>query len=202
MDVDVYDPAGRSLSRGPGELVCRPPFPSQPLGFLDDPGDARFRETYFGRFPGAWCQGDWAEWTGHGGIVIHGRSDATLNVHGVRIGTAEIYRELERFEEVVEAVAVECGSGATAGIALFVRLREAQDLDDELRARVRRALHERRSPRHVPRHIVQVADLPRTRSGKVSELAVRDALRGRTPPNLDSLANPRSLDALQGLELG
>jgi len=201
MNLDVLDAQGESLRGAPGELICRPPFVGMPLGFLDDPDDARFRRAYFERIPGVWCHGDWAEFTRHGGVVIHGRSDATLNVHGVRIGTAEIYGELERFDEVLEAVAVECGGEQDAGIALFLRLRAGTTLDDALRARIVSALRRNRSPRHVPRHMRQVEDLPRTRSGKTSELAVRSALRGERPANVEALANPECLEAFRELDL-
>jgi len=201
MDVDVVDAEGKSVRGRAGELVCRPPFPSMPLGFWDDPDDARYRRAYFERFPGLWHHGDWARWTEHGGIEILGRSDATLNVHGVRIGTAEIYRELEAFPELREAVAVECARPGCEGIAVLVVLRPGAVLDDGLRARIRTRLRERMSPRHVPRHLVAVPDLPRTRSNKLSETAVRDALHGRDSGNAGALANPQALEALRGLEL-
>jgi len=202
MDVDVVDPEGRPVRDGPGELVCRPPFPPMPLRFWNDPGDAAYRRAYFERFPGLWHHGDWARWTEHGGMEILGRSDATLNVHGVRIGTAEIYREIGAFEEVREAVAVECARPGCEGIAVLVVLRPGAELDEALRMRIRTRLRERMSPRHVPRHLVAVADLPRTKSGKLSEKAVREVLHGRDPGNLQALANPEALEALRALELG
>jgi acetoacetyl-CoA synthetase len=201
MDVDVLDAEGRSVRGAPGELVCRPPFPSMPLAFHDDPGDARYRRAYFERYPGVWRHGDWAEWTAHGGLVVHGRSDATLNANGVRIGTAELYGELERFPEVLEACAVEHHRGDDEGIALLVRLAPGATDAEELFARIRAALRANRSPRHVPRWITAVDDLPRTKSGKLSELAVRDALRGRTPENRLARANPECLDALARVDL-
>ncbi len=196
MDVDVYDEHGAPVRGAPGELVCRPPFPSMPLCFWNDAGHERYRQAYFERFPGTWRHGDWAEWSAHGGLIVHGRSDATLNVNGVRIGTAEIYRELERFPEVLEACAVEHRREDAEGIALLLRLADGTELDAELRARLCAALRANRSPRHVPRWIAVVAELPRTRNGKLSELAARASLRGQTPRNLLALANPECLAAL------
>ncbi|HEX6884986.1 MAG TPA: acetoacetate--CoA ligase [Planctomycetota bacterium] len=201
MDVDVLGAAGEPLAREPGELVCRPPFPSMPLGFWNDPGDAAYRRAYFERFPGLWHHGDWARRTEHGGIVILGRSDATLNVNGVRIGSAEITREVAALAEVQEAVAVEVTTGGREGIALVVQLAPGVALGPELAARIRARLRERQSPRHVPRHLLAVPDLPRTRSGKLSESAVRAVLNGREPDNRQALANPEVLAHLGGLEL-
>jgi acetoacetyl-CoA synthetase len=199
MDIDVVDEEGRTCPPGVrGELVCRSPFPSIPLGFEDDPDDERFRATYFERFPGAWHQGDFAEWTEHGGIVIHGRSDATLNAGGVRIGTAEIYRPVERLHEVVESLAIGQEWEGDTRIVLFVRLAPGVTLDDDLRARIRSAVRTAASPRHVPARILAVPDLPRTRSNKLAELAVREAVHGRPVGNLEALANPEALDHVRG----
>ncbi|MBL8861086.1 MAG: acetoacetate--CoA ligase [Planctomycetes bacterium] len=200
MDVDVFDADGRPLARGPGELVCRPPFPSMPLRFHADEGDARYRAAYFERFEGVWCHGDWAEWTEHGGLIVHGRSDATLNVRGVRIGTAEVYREVLAFPEVLEAAAVELRAGEREEIALFVRLAPGAVLDDALRERIRSRLRANQSPRHAPGLIEAVVDLPRTKSGKQSEIAVREALHGRPVPNVAALANPECLAAIAALK--
>mgnify|MGYP001450000276 CR=1 FL=1 len=193
MDVDVVDDKGRSLERGAGELVCRPPFPSMPLGFWGDTNDAAYRRAYFERFPGLWHHGDWVERTPHGGFVIRGRSDATLNVHGVRIGTAEIYSSVEHVEGVLESLAVESTLAGRDGLVLFVRLRQGLELDDALRQRINAELRTRMSPRHVPRFVFAAPDLPRTRSGKLSELAVREVLHGREPRNVEALANPECL---------
>jgi acetoacetyl-CoA synthetase len=194
MDVDVVDEAGRSVADRPGELVCRSPFPSMPLGFWNDPDRARYRAAYFERFPGWWHHGDWIERTSHGGFVIHGRSDATLNPGGVRIGTAEIYRQLEALPEIAEALAVGQVWQGDERIVLFVRLAGSAGLDDELRRRIVERLRTQASPRHVPARIIAVADLPRTRSGKLVELAVRDVLHGRPVSNREALANPEALD--------
>ena len=197
MAVDVWDDAGQPLRGAAGELVCTRPFPSMPVMFWNDPDGAKYRAAYFEHFPGTWRHGDWAELTAHEGLVIHGRSDATLNPGGVRIGTAEIYREVEQLPEVVESVVV--GQDITTDgdkdvrIVLFVRLREGLVLDDALREKIRRAIRARTSPHHVPKVIVQVADIPRTISNKISEIAVRDVIHGRVVKNTEALANPGSL---------
>ena len=198
MAVEVWDDAGRPLPPGsPGELVCTRPFPSMPVAFWDDPEGAKYRAAYFEHFAGVWRHGDWAERTARGGLVIHGRSDATLNPGGVRIGTAEIYREVEAFDEVVESVVVEqrvgAGAAADSRLVLFVRLRPGVALDDALAERIRGRIRRNASPHHVPRRIVAVADIPRTISNKISELAVREAIHGRPVKNADALANPESL---------
>lgn len=204
MDVAVLDDDGRPCAPGvDGELVCRPTFPSVPLGFWGDDDGSRFRSAYFERFPGWWTQGDFATWTSAGGMIIHGRSDATLNAGGVRIGTAEIYRVVERLDEIVECVAVGQQWDDDTRIVLLVRTAEGVDLDDELRTRIRTEIRTSCSPRHVPAVIARVDDLPRTRSNKLSELAVRDALNGRPVRNTEALANPEVLDRLRVLpELG
>jgi acetoacetyl-CoA synthetase len=199
MDVDVFDEKGRALASGAGELVCRPPFLSMPLGLWNDPGDEAFRRAYFERFPGVWRHGDWIERTQHGGFVIRGRSDATLNVHGVRIGTAEIYATVERIDGVLEALAVESTLKGRDGLVLFVRLRSGVELDDALRRRIVDDLKQRMSPRHAPRFLFAAPDFPRTRSGKLSELAVREVLHGGAPRNIEALANPESLAFFQHL---
>ncbi len=194
MAVDVFDVDGRSLKNGKGELVCKRPFPSMPLGFWHDPDGSRYRAAYFERFPDVWCHGDFAEWTRHGGIVIHGRSDATLNPGGVRIGTAEIYRQVEQVPEVVEALAVGQDWRGDVRIVLFVRLADGAELDDDLVARIKARIRVGATPRHVPALVVAVADIPRTKSGKIVELAVREVVHGRPVKNVDALANPESLD--------
>ena len=203
MAVEVWDERGTPRREGAGELVCTAPFPSMPVAFWNDPDGAKYRGAYFDHFPGVWRHGDWAELTAHDGLVIHGRSDATLNPGGVRIGTAELYREVERFDEVVECLAVEqvLGAGARADtrIVLFVRLRPGHTLDDALRDRLRRDIRAHLSPHHVPGKIVQVADIPRTISNKISELAVREAIHGREVRNVDALANPQSLALFRDL---
>jgi acetoacetyl-CoA synthetase len=200
MAVDVFDDAGRPLAQGKGELVCTRPFPSMPTGFWNDPDGARYRTAYFARFPGVWCHGDYAEWTAHGGMRIHGRSDAVLNPGGVRIGTAEIYRQVEQLDEVVESLAIGQDWQGDVRVVLFVRLRDGEVLDDALRARIRERVKAGASPRHVPARIVQVPDIPRTRSGKIVELAVRDVVHGRPIGNREALANPEALAHFAGRE--
>jgi len=203
MAVDVYDDSGRPVREAPGELVCTRPFPSMPVAFWNDPTGALYRAAYFEQIPGVWRHGDWAEITAHDGLVIHGRSDATLNPGGVRIGTAEIYRQVEQIPEVVESLVVEQTIGEAAGtdsrVVLFVRLREGVSLTDTLQAAIRTRIREHTSPHHVPRVIVAVSDIPRTISGKITELAVREVIHGRPVKNVDALANPAALDLFRDL---
>jgi len=193
MAVDVFDDDGQPVREGAGELVCTQPFPSMPVGFWQDDGGARYRTAYFERFPGVWHHGDFVEWTPNGGMIIHGRSDATLNPGGVRIGTAEIYRQVEQLEEVVESIVIGQPWQDDVRVVLFVRLREGLSLDDALCARIKQRIRANTTPRHVPAVIVQVADIPRTRSGKIVELAVRDVVAGRNVKNREALANPEAL---------
>ncbi len=195
MKVEVFDDEGRALPPGQkGELVCTAPFPTMPLGFWNDPGDARYKATYFERFPGVWHHGDWCEITEHGGIVIHGRSDAVLNPGGVRIGTAEIYRQVERLDEVVESIVIGQDWKSDVRVVLFVRLRDARKLDDALVKRIKDAIRANTTPRHVPAIVLQVADIPRTRSNKIVELAVRAVVHGQPVKNVEALANPEALE--------
>jgi acetoacetyl-CoA synthetase len=202
-DVDVYDDAGMSL-RGEagvtGELVCRNALPSMPIAFLNDATGDRYDAAYFARFPGVWSHGDFALWTEHDGMMILGRSDATLNAGGVRIGTSEIYRQVEAFDEVLESLAIGQAFDNDTRVVLFVRLAADHHLDDLLRARIVKRLREQCSPRHVPAKIVEVPDLPRTRSGKLAELAVADVVHGRTVRNTEALANPECLGLFTDLE--
>ena len=203
MCIDTFDDHGAPVRGAPGELVCTRPFPSMPVAFWNDPDGAKYRAAYFDSWPGVWRHGDWAEWTAHNGLVITGRSDATLNPGGVRIGTAELYRQVEQLPEVVESLVVgqEVGDARERDvrIVLFVRLREGVVLDDALRERIRRHIRANTSPHHVPRVIVQVADIPRTISGKITELAVRDVIHGRPVKNTDALANPAALELFRDL---
>jgi len=199
MDVAVYNDDGQSMVDELGELVCLKPFPSMPVGFWNDANGDRYRATYFERFPGVWCHGDWAALTENEGVIIQGRSDATLNPGGVRIGTAEIYSQVEQFDEVEEAIAVEQDWEGDARIILFVRLREGHSLDKALIDQIRRRIRTNLSPRHVPAKIVAVEDIPRTKSGKITELAVRDVIHGRAVHNTEALENPVALDNFRGL---
>ncbi|HET7457892.1 MAG TPA: acetoacetate--CoA ligase [Gemmatimonadaceae bacterium] len=200
MAVDVWDEEGRPVRGQAGELVCTAPFPSMPVAFWNDPDGAKYRAAYFEHFPGVWRHGDWAELTAHDGMIIHGRSDATLNPGGVRIGTAEIYRQVEQIPEVVESLAVEqTVAEGDSRVVLFVRLRDGGTIDETLRDAIRRRIREHTSPHHVPRRIVAVADIPRTISGKISELAVREVIHGRPVKNTDALANPEALELYRDL---
>ena len=197
MAVDVWDDAGRPLRGEKGELVCTKPFPVMPIGFWGDADGAKYHAAYFDRFPNVWCHGDFCEITEHGGLVIHGRSDATLNPGGVRIGTAEIYRQVERLEEVVESLVIGQDwppqNPNDVRVVLFVKLREGLTLDDTLVARIKQTIRDNTTPRHVPAKVLQVADIPRTKSGKIVELAVRNVVHGRPVKNLEALANPEAL---------
>ncbi len=199
MAVDVYDDEARPLRAEKGELVCTRPFPSMPVMFWNDENGEKYHNAYFARFPNIWCHGDFAEWTRHRGIIIHGRSDATLNPGGVRIGTAEIYAQVERIAEVVEALAIGQEWDNDVRIVLFVRLREGAKLDEALITRIKQQVRQGASPRHVPAKIVAVADIPRTKSGKITELAVRDVVHGRVVKNKEALANPEALDLYEDL---
>jgi acetoacetyl-CoA synthetase len=204
MKVEVYDEAGHSVVGQQGELVCSAPFPSLPIYFWNDPGGAKYQSAYFEFYPNVWRHGDWAERTQHGGLVIYGRSDATLNPGGIRIGTAEIYRQVEQLPEVVESLVIgqQLGDGVSEDvrIVLFVRLAEGLVLTSELAERIRSTIRKNASPHHVPKKILQVADIPRTISGKITELAVRDIVHGRPVKNRDALANPEALDLFRDLE--
>ena len=199
MSVAIWNDEGEPVLGEKGELVCTAPFPSCPIGFWNDPDGSRFHSAYFDRFPGVWAHGDYGEITASGGFVIHGRSDAVLNPGGVRIGTAEIYRQVERVEAVVESIVIGQEWGDDVRVVLFVVLREGLTLDDGLRDEIRRIIRENTTPRHVPAKIIQVSDIPRTISGKIVELAVRNAVHGREVKNTDALANPEALELYRDL---
>ena len=201
MSVEVWDDDGKPVPVGEkGELVCTRPFPSMPVGFWNDAGDAKYRAAYFERFPGVWHHGDYIALTEHDGIVVYGRSDAVLNPGGVRIGTAEIYRQVEKIDEVLEAICVGQEWEGDVRVVLFVRLREGTTLDDALTNRIRAEIRANATPRHVPAKIIAIADIPRTVSGKIVELAVRNVIHGREVKNTDALANPEALELYKGLE--
>jgi acetoacetyl-CoA synthetase len=193
MAVEIWNDAGAPVRGEKGELVCTRPFPSCPIGFWNDADGARFRAAYFDRWPGVWAHGDYGELTAHDGFVIHGRSDAVLNPGGVRIGTAEIYRQVERIPEVLESIVIGQHWADDVRVVLFVVLREGCELDEDLCARIRRMIRDNTTPRHVPAKIVRVADIPRTISGKIVELAVRNVVHGEAVKNTDALANPEAL---------
>ena len=200
MAVDVWSEEGKPIREEKGELVCVKPFPSMPVMFWNDADGRKYHSAYFERFPNVWCHGDFAEWTRHGGLIIHGRSDATLNPGGVRIGTAEIYAQVEQIPEVMEAIAVGQDWDNDVRVVLFVRCAEGVSLDDALRDKIRVKIRTGASPRHVPAKIVQVADIPRTKSGKITELAVRNVIHGQPVKNTEALANPEALDYYRDLK--
>jgi acetoacetyl-CoA synthetase len=197
MRVEIFDARGKPVIEEPGELVCTNPFPSMPVAFWNDPDGSKYRAAYFDVYPNVWRHGDWAEITKHRGMIIYGRSDATLNPGGVRIGTAEIYRQVEQLPEIIESIVIgqdiDSSAGTDVRIVLFVRLPEGEILDDALREKIRAQIRNNASPHHVPKKIIQVADIPRTISGKITELAVRDVVHGRPVKNADALANPQAL---------
>ncbi|WGL63390.1 acetoacetate--CoA ligase [Pseudomonas sp. CW003PS] len=199
MDVQVWDEDSHPLSSGKGELVCTRHFPSMPVGFWNDADGEKFRAAYFASFPGVWAHGDYAEQTAHGGLVIHGRSDAVLNPGGVRIGSAEIYRQVEKVPQVLESIVIGQDWQGDVRVVLFVRLRDGVTLDDSLREEICQAIRTNTTPRHVPAKILQVADIPRTFSGKIVELAVRNVIHGQPVKNTDALANPQALALYRNL---
>ncbi|WP_142588310.1 acetoacetate--CoA ligase [Pseudorhizobium halotolerans] len=199
LAVDVWNDNGQPVRGEKGELVCTRPFPSMPIRFWNDPEGEKYRAAYFDRFENVWCHGDFAEWTEHGGIIIHGRSDATLNPGGVRIGTAEIYNQVEQLPEIAEAICIGQDWDGDVRVVLFVRLAPGAVLDDELVKAIRNQIRTGASPRHVPAKVIAVADIPRTKSGKIVELAVRDVVHGRAVKNKEALANPEALDLFADL---
>ena len=199
MAVDVWDDEGRPVRREKGELVCTKAFPSMPVGFWNDPSGEKYHAAYFDRFDNVWCHGDFAEWTEHDGMIIYGRSDATLNPGGVRIGTAEIYNQVEQLPEVVEAICIGQDWDDDVRVVLFVRLTSNAVLDEDLEKKIRTKIRTGASPRHVPAKIIAVSDIPRTKSGKITELAVRDVVHGRQVKNREALANPEALELFRGL---
>jgi len=199
MRVEVFDDRGRPVIQQKGELVCTAPFPSMPVGFWNDPGEKKYRAAYFKRFQGVWCHGDYVELTEHDGLIIYGRSDAVLNPGGVRIGTAEIYQQAEQIEGVVECLVIGQQWHGDVRVILFVRLRDGLMLDESLSKIIKNQIRRNTTPRHVPAKVIQVADIPRTKSGKIVELAVRDVVHGEPVKNKEALANPEALELFKDL---
>ncbi|WP_153133321.1 acetoacetate--CoA ligase [Dechloromonas hortensis] len=202
MAVDVFDDEGRPVRQEKGELVCTRPFPVMPVGFWNDPDGRKYHAAYFERFANIWCHGDFSELTAHDGVIIYGRSDATLNPGGVRIGTAEIYRQVEQLPEVLESLVIgqawPPGKEDDVRVVLFVRLQEGQVLDPSLTERIKQQIRDNTTPRHVPAKVVQVQDIPRTKSGKIVELAVRNVVQAQPVKNVEALANPEALEYFRG----
>ena len=201
MAVDVFDDEGRPMPAGEkGELVCTKPFPTMPLGFWNDPDGSKYHAAYYEKFPNVWRHGDWCEKTAHGGFVIYGRSDAVLNPGGVRIGTAEIYRQVEKLDEVVESIVIGQDWEGDVRVVLFVRLRPGKSLDPGLVKRIKDTIRANTTSRHVPAVILEVADIPRTKSNKIVELAVRAVVHGQAVKNVEALANPEALEHFRNRE--
>lgn len=199
MAVEIFNDEGQPVVGEHGELVCVKPFPAVPVCFWNDPDNARYEAAYFERFPGIWAHGDFAELTPDGGLVIHGRSDAVLNPGGVRIGTAEIYRQVEKLDEVLESIAIGQNWDDDVRVVLFVVLKQGVVLDDALITKIRTTVRQNTTPRHVPAKIVAVPEIPRTKSGKIVELAVRAVVHGENVKNTEALANPEALAHYQDL---
>ena len=200
MAVEIWNESGERVIEERGELVCTQPFPTVPLYFWNDPDGTAFEAAYFDKFPDVWCQGDFALETRHGGYLIMGRSDAVLNPGGVRIGTAEIYQQVEQLDAVLEAVAIGQEWDGDVRVVLFVVLRQGLALTDALTHEIKTRIRTGATPRHVPQVVLAVADIPRTRSGKITELAVSDIVHGREVKNVEALANPEALECFRDLD--
>ena len=200
MAVDVYDENGQSLQGEKGELVCKSPFPSMPIGFWNDPDHKQYYATYFEKYQGVWWHGDYVELTESGGMIIYGRSDAVLNPGGIRIGTAEIYRQVEQIDEVLESLVVGHEHNGDCRIILFIILRNGVTLSDQLKMKIKQQIKQNASPHHVPKEILQVTDIPRTKSGKIAELAVRNLIHGLPVKNQHALTNPEALEQYRGIK--
>jgi acetoacetyl-CoA synthetase len=199
-NIIVYDEHGQTMNEGAGEMVCKTPFPSMPTMFWNDPDGSKYHKAYFDRFENVWCHGDWIEPTSHNGFIIHGRSDTTLNPGGVRIGTAEIYRQVEQIPEILESIAVGQMFEGDERVILFVRLKDGLTLTDDIKTRLKAQIKTGASPRHVPAKIIAIADIPRTKSNKIVELAVKEVIHNRPVRNVESLANPEALDLYKDLK--
>jgi len=199
MDVKIFNEQGEAVQAEKGELVCTSVFPAMPIEFWNDEDGKRYHSAYFERFPGTWAQGDYGELTINNGFIIHGRSDAVLNPGGVRIGTAEIYRQVEKFDEILDSICVGQKWKDDIRVILFVVLREGVELDNELIKRIKLGIRQNTTPRHVPYAIYSVPEIPKTISGKIVELAVRNIIHGLPVNNLDALANPEALEAFKGI---
>ena len=199
MAVDIYDDNGKAIRGDKGELVCTKPFPSMPIGFWNDPEGEKYHDAYFGSFDNVWAHGDYAEITEHDGLIIHGRSDAVLNPGGVRIGTAEIYRQVEKVDQVMESLCIGQDWQDDVRVVLFVRMKEGFELTPEIEKEIKDTIRANTTPRHVPAKVIEVSDIPRTISGKIVELAVRNVVHNRPVKNTDALANPEALELYKDL---
>ena len=200
MDVDIFDESGTSIQNKKGELVCKKPFPSMPIKFWNDNGDQKYKSAYFEKYPNVWHHGDFAKITSNGGFVIFGRSDTTLNPGGVRLGTAEIYNVVEKFAEIQESIVIGQSWKNDIRIILFVVLNSGYHLNDEIKDKIKKAVRSQASPRHVPSKIISVSEIPKTKNGKLVELAVKQTVEGEEIKNLEALANPDSLDQFKKIK--
>ncbi len=199
MAVEFWNDAGEPIECEKGELVCVKPFPSAPIGFWNDPNDEKYRAAYFDMYPNIWAHGDYGEITEHGGVIIYGRSDAVLNPGGVRIGTAEIYRQVEKIDQIMDSICIGQEWQEDVRVILFVVMRDGHQLDDSLRELIKKTIRQNTTPRHVPAKIIAVQEIPRTLSGKIVELAVRNIVHNKPVKNTDALANPYALDYFKNL---
>ena len=200
MDVDIFNEKGFSIKNTKGELVCKKPFPSMPIKFWNDEGDKKYKAAYFEKYKNIWHHGDFAKITNNGGFIIFGRSDTTLNPGGVRLGTAEIYNEVEKFEEVQESIVIGQSWKNDIRIILFVVLNEGYNLTDEIKSKIKKAIRTNASPRHVPSKIISILEIPKTKNGKLVELAVKQSVEGEVIKNLEALANPDSLKQFKNIK--
>jgi len=200
MDVDIFNEKGFSIKNTKGELVCKKPFPSMPIKFWNDEGDKKYKAAYFEKYKNIWHHGDFAKITNNGGFIIFGRSDTTLNPGGVRLGTAEIYNEVEKFEEVQESIVIGQSWKNDIRIILFVVLNEGYDLTDEIKSKIKKEIRTNASPRHVPSKIISILEIPKTKNGKLVELAVKQSVEGEVIKNLEALANPDSLKQFKNIK--
>jgi len=200
MDVDIFDEKGNSIKNKKGELVCKKPFPSMPLKFWNDEGDKKYKKAYFTKYTNIWHHGDYAEAKDSGGFVIYGRSDTTLNPGGVKLGTAEIYSEVEKFDEIIEALVIGQSWDNDIRIILFVILDTKYNLTEELIMKIKKQIKKNASPRHVPYKIFPVKNIPKTKNGKIAELAVKQTIEGDQIKNLEALANPESLNQFKNIK--
>jgi acetoacetyl-CoA synthetase len=200
MQVEIWDDKGQPVINDKGELVCAKPFPCMPIGFWNDPDGKKYFDAYFATYDNTWCHGDYVTETEHGGLIFYGRSDTVLNPGGVRIGTAEIYRQVEKLDEVQESIVIGQNWQDDVRVVLFVKLTGDLSLDDELIDKIKKQIRSNTTPRHVPAKVLQVVDIPRTKSGKIVELAVRNIVHGDSVKNIESLANPEALELYKSRE--
>ena len=200
MDVDIFDENGFSIKNTKGELVCKKPFPSMPIKFWNDEDNKKYKSAYFEKYKNIWHHGDFAKITNNGGFIIFGRSDTTLNPGGVRLGTAEIYSVVEKFKEIQESIVIGQSWDNDIRIILFVVLNKNYNLNDEMKDKIKKAIRSDASPRHVPSKIISISEIPKTKNGKLVELAVKQCIEGEVIKNLEALANPDSIKQFKNIK--